>query len=260
MEFKEVIGTRRSVRYYQPWRTVEREKVQVILEAARLSSRAVNADFAKAIVVYRDQLSDDDRNSLKMPTTQAQLDLAPVWIFWYGDADAPKVGQTSLKQVVDAGALNPSHGWSHAYVDEVIWPQVLTPIINNPAFLSVFTAVESGLAICQALLTAVDEGLGTQLTSFNSEAAKKILEPPDHWIPLWLQLVGYSAETPEAGGQRPRAPFEEMFFEGKYGNPFRRDESVVEELKAARMIQDPAPLPWRQAEVRSLSRMFGLPE
>ena len=53
MEFKEVIGSRRSIRYYAPWRPVEREKIQTILEAARLASRAVNADWAKAIVVMR---------------------------------------------------------------------------------------------------------------------------------------------------------------------------------------------------------------
>ena len=58
MEFKEVVGRRRSIRYYQPWRPVEREKIQTILEAARLSSRAVNASFSKAIVVYRDHLPE----------------------------------------------------------------------------------------------------------------------------------------------------------------------------------------------------------
>lgn len=260
MEFKELVGSRRSIRYYQPWRPVEHEKIQVILEAARLSSRAVNADFAKAIVVYRDELSEDDRETIKTPTTQAQLDLAPVWIFWFADPEAPKVGPNSLKMLVDAGALNPSHGWSHAYVDEVVWPQVLTPIIEKPEILMVLVATEAGVCINQALLTAFDEGLGSQLTALNGEAAKQILNPPDHWVPLWLQLVGYSAETPEAGGQRPRGPWEEMFFEGRYGTPFRRDDSVVEKLRDARMIQDQAPLPWRQAEVRSLSRMFGLPE
>jgi nitroreductase len=260
MEYKELVGSRRSIRYYQPWHPVEREKVQTVLEAARLSSRAVNADFAKAIVVDRNSLSDEDRDSLKTPTTQAQLDLAPVWIFWYADPEAPKVGQTSLKLLVDAGALNPSHGWSHAYVDEVIWPQVLTPIMSNPGVLAVLVCVEAGLAICQALLAAVDQGLGTQLTAFNSDAAKPILQVPDTWIPLWIQLLGYPAESPDGGGQRPRGAFEEMFFEGRYGTPFRRDPAVVEELKAARMIQEEAPHPWRQAEIRGISRMFGLPE
>ena len=107
MEFKQVVGRRRSIRFYQPYRPVEREKVQVVLEAARLSSRAVNADFAPAIVVNRDDLSPEDRESLKTPTTTAQLDLAPVWIFWLIDPTAPRVGPTSLKQLVDAGALTP---------------------------------------------------------------------------------------------------------------------------------------------------------
>lgn len=260
MEYKEVIGRRRSIRFYQPWRPVEREKIQTMLEAARLSSRAVNGDFAKAIVVERDSISQEERDGLKTPTTQAQLDLAPVWIFWYGNPDVPKGGPRNLKGLVDVGALNAPLGWSHAYVDEVIYPQVLSPIMENPAAIAVLTAVEAGLAICQSLLTAVDEGLATQLTAFNAEKAKPILGVPDHWIPLWIQLVGYPAESPDGGGQRPRGPWEEDYFEGRYGQPFERDEQVVEKLRAARMIQDAAPHPWRNAEIRGIARMFGLPE
>src|SRR5262249_55462133 len=95
-------------------------------------------------------MSEEDRNALKTPTTTAQLDLAPTWIFWYGDTTAPSRGQTTLKQLVDVGALNPSHGWSHAYVDNVIWTQVLTPIMSDPGTLAVVTAVEAGVAVCPA--------------------------------------------------------------------------------------------------------------
>ena len=45
MEFKEVIGRRRSIRYFVPYWPAEREKIQTILEAARLASCAVNATF-----------------------------------------------------------------------------------------------------------------------------------------------------------------------------------------------------------------------
>jgi nitroreductase len=260
MEFKEVVGRRRSIRFYQPYRPVEREKVQIVLEAARLSSRAVNADFALAVVVNRDDLPPEDRESLKTPTTTAQLDLAPTWIFWLIDPTAPRIGQTSLKTLVDVGALTPSHGWSHAYVDNVVWPQVLQPIMADAGNAAVVAAVEAGLAICQAILAAVDEGLGTQLTALNAASARRILGVPDHLIPIWIQLLGYPAESPEAGGQRPRNPFEEMYFEGRYGVPFRRDPEVVERLRRERMLQEEAPLPWRREELRALSRMFGLPE
>ena len=47
MEFKEVIGRRRSIRYFVPYRPVEPEKIQTILEAARLASCAVNATFTR---------------------------------------------------------------------------------------------------------------------------------------------------------------------------------------------------------------------
>ncbi len=260
MEFKQVVGRRRSIRYYLPFRPVEREKVQIVLEAARLSSRAVNADFVQAIVVDRDALSEEDRESLKTPTTTAQLDLAPVWIFWLIDPTAPRIGQTSLKQLVDVGALTPSHGWSHAYVDNVVWPQVLQPILADPGTAVLVAGVEAGLAINQALLAAVDEGLGTQLTALNAANAKRVLDIPDHLIPIWIQLLGYPAEDPEAGGQRPRSPFEQIYFEGKYGHPYERDEMVVERLRADGMIMSEAPFPWRKEEVRALSRMFGLPE
>ena len=262
MEFKRLVGSRRSVRYFQPWRPVERAKIQTILEAARLASRAVNAAFAKAIVVHRDELSEEDRNSLKTPTTTAQLDLAPVWILWYADLGCVRKtnqGQT-LRQLIDAGALNPSHGWSHKYVEDVIWAQVLNPISQAPEVLAPFVVGEACLAVCQALLCAVDEGLGTQLTAFTADPAKKLFNVPDEWVPIFAQLVGYSAESPEAGGQRPREPFEEDFFEGSYGKPFKRDTEVVQALEEAGMIQAPAPLPWRKQEVRALSRMFGLPE
>jgi nitroreductase len=263
MEFKEVVGRRRSIPCFQPWRPVEKEKIQIILEAARLASRAVNVDFYKAIVLYRDQLSKEDLDSLKTPTTNVQLDTAPVCIVWFADLSAvPRMvqaGGPTLKELVNVGALPPTHGWSHAYVDNVIVPQVLKPIADNPAVLAVITAAEAAQASCAALYAAVDEGLGTLLTALNAEAVKRITGHPDHLMLLWGQLVGYPAESWEAGGQRPREPFEQTSFEMRYGNPFPRDPKVVEKLKEAKMIQDPAPLPWRQEEIRYLAQMFGLP-
>jgi hypothetical protein len=66
MEFKQVIGLRRSIRYHQPYRAVERAKVQSILEAAPLCSQAINSNWAKAIVVNRDDMAPEDREALKV--------------------------------------------------------------------------------------------------------------------------------------------------------------------------------------------------
>jgi hypothetical protein len=83
---------------------------------------------------------------------------------------------------------------------------------------------------------------------------------PETWVPVWLQLVGYPLEEPAAGGQRPRRPLSKSFFEGHCDTPFEADPAVTESLTAARLLQEPGPLPYRETEVRMLSRMFGLPE
>jgi nitroreductase len=262
MEFKEVIGRRRSIRYFQSWRPVEREKIQIMLEAARLSSCAVNATFMKAIVVVRDDLDRATLDALKTPVSGLNIELAPVHIYVYVDMGAYVGAQARLKKLVDVGALNTTHGWSHKFVDDFVWPNILKPLADNPTLASVAAgaASDAGVATCQAMLAAVDEGLGVCLSAFVAEPVRKILNPPDKWMPLWVLLVGYPAESWEAGGQRPRPPLEEQFFEGKYGKPFKSDPKVVEKLKAAKMIQAPAPLPWRKEEIKALARMFGLPE
>ncbi|MPY81521.1 MAG: hypothetical protein GEV04_24725, partial [Actinophytocola sp.] len=206
MEYKQVVGDRRTIRFFDPNIQVEPEKIQVMLEAANRSSRAVNADFVKAVVCYRDEISDEDREQLKTPTTTVALDLAPVAIFWYGDPTFAEGAQDRLKQLVDLGALAVTHGWSHAYVDDVAYKQTVAPMAEDKMASMWAISVESGLAIDQALLAGVDEGLGVGLHSCNFAAAKEVLKVPDHWVGMWVMLVGYPAEDPKAGGQRPRRP------------------------------------------------------
>src|SRR4051794_21685015 len=110
MEFKQVIGDRSTIRFFDPDKAVEPEKIQIMLEAANRSSRAVNADFVKAVVVFRDDLDDETWEKLKTPTTTVQLDLAPVSIFWYGDMSFADGGAARLKELVDLGALPTTHG------------------------------------------------------------------------------------------------------------------------------------------------------
>jgi hypothetical protein len=73
-----------------------------------------------------------------------------------------------------------------------------------------------------------------------------------------LQTVGYPAEDAEAGGQRPRLPFGERFALNRFGNAFPRDEAVVEELRAAKMLRPPAPLAYRREELKWLQSVYGL--
>ena len=119
--------------------------------------------------------------------------------------------------------------------------------------------VDCGQGIAQATLMAFEQGLGTCcLGTPNTEKIRKNLGLPDSCRVLLLQTVGYPAESPEAGGQRPRQPFEKLFHMNGYGNPFPRSAEVVEELEGDRMFQAPAPAPWREAELEYLRKALGL--
>ncbi len=261
MEFKEVVGRRRTIRFFDPEKPVEREKIQTMLEAGRLASCAVNAQWLKAVVAERDKLPPEKLDQLKTPVANVALDLAPVHIYLFIDLGVVnRIEGSRLKELVDVGALAPTHGWSHKFVDEFVYPQILKPMTQGPGYIAA-AAADCGMAACQMLLTGVDEGLGVAMNTPSPAIIKQVFEVPDDWVPLWVLLVGYPAETWEAGGQRPRPPFEEQYFEGKYGVPFKRDEAVVEKLKAAKMIQKPATPnnPERIAEIKKLAERLGLP-
>ena len=53
MELREVIGRRRSIRFLLPYKPVEPEKIQRMLEAARIASHWGNVQSLRAIVVFR---------------------------------------------------------------------------------------------------------------------------------------------------------------------------------------------------------------
>lgn len=261
MEFKRVVGTRRSIRFLTPWKPVERAKIQVMFEAANRASRSINADYPRALVVNRIDLDDATIESLRNPTTSAELDMAPTYIFWYFDSNYVEGAQARLKELVQHKALPPAHGWSEAYVDDLIYPQVLKPISEDPVSNNFMAAIETGIAICNALNAAVDEGLGSCLHAFTgADVIKSLFNVPDTWVPVWMQLVGYPLEEIEAGGQRPRRPLSYSYREGHCDRPFEEDPDVVEYLKDTGMLQAPGPFPYRDTEVRMLSRMFGLPE
>ncbi|MGH7884874.1 MAG: nitroreductase family protein, partial [Thermodesulfobacteriota bacterium] len=77
------IGTRRSIRWYEPNKPVERWKIQVMLEAARQAPTAGNYNGQRAIVVYRDE--DPEIWEFISDWSQITTQMAPVLVFWMYD-------------------------------------------------------------------------------------------------------------------------------------------------------------------------------
>ena len=265
MEFKRVLGRRRSFHYFATWRPVEREKIQAMLEAARRASRAVNTPFFKAVVTYRDRLSQEERNQFKTAWEPTVFDFAPVSIFWYHDTEARVAYVDRLKRPgVPSGALQdnavmaPLLGWSRRFLSEVILPELLAPG-GRSAPPARGGNSDAAMAREQALLCAYDEGLAATLVPFDEDGARTVLGVPEVWEPLLAMLVGYPAESWEAGGQAPGLPFEDVFFAGSMDTAFERDPQVVARLQSEELIQEQAPIAWRKHEIRGLDRMFRLP-
>ena len=277
MEFLEVCGLRRSIRFFQRGEKVERHKIQRILEVVRVATTCPgNLQPWRAIVVEQDTLSAEERCPLLAADNyQGAHVQAPVWIYWFADPDsAPaETFRQRVHELIDLGAAPTFYGWTHETVDAVILkgegaPEgmagIHTLLHDLPREASIAIARQETVGACAvAVLAAVNEGLGTCLHMVamldKVSEVKRILKVPETWEAVWLQLVGYPAEDREAGGQRPRLPFDQLYFDGVYGKPLARDEQVVEELRHEGLLRTPMPKPGRFEELQHLARMLGYP-
>ena len=238
MELREAIGVRRSIRFLLPHKPVERDKIQRMLEAARLASHWGNINSLRAIVVERDKAPQEVIDALPSPVGGYQIQLAPVVIVWYIETAACDNASSRLRELVDAGAI----GYGEKKREEL--ENTLVPLfdkIGDAVKAPGLGELDCGQGIAQATLVAFEQGLGTCcLGTANADAIRTKLGLPDSCRVLVTQTVGYPAESAEAGGQRPRLPFEELFQLNNYGEAFPRDPEVVSELERDRMIQGQA--------------------
>jgi nitroreductase len=274
MEFMRVVGDRRSIRWFRTWTPVEPAKVQRILEAARMTGCPGNLQPWRAVVVRQAELEPGDRERLLTAANRQRAhEQAPVWIYWFGDASAagPESFYAQIELGLSIGSLSSAAGWdpgaARAAIDEGrAAPEGMAPLHEMlhelpPQVSGIIAGQETNGACAVACLAAVDQGLGTCLhvPCAPSRAAElyEVLGVPAHFVPVWVQLVGYPAESPDAGGQRPRDPFEELFAEGRWGSPLPRDPGVVADLEREGLLQPEMPLPGRHEEIERLARMFG---
>lgn len=259
MEVKRVLGNRRSIRFYLPFRPVEREKIQKMLEAARRASCVGNVTVARAVVIWKEQASAELIKAITPPLGYQQMQTAPVFILFYHDTMSYEVNKwiDDLKNLAAQRRIGEDVERTQQIIEKSLrpafgatWQQMAVAPL---AFMDV------GQCVAQATFVAWDEGLGTCLMSSpRLEQIGKLLNLPGTAIPVCLMSVGYPAESWEAGGQTSKHPFCELFSEMEHGKPFEEDPEVIEEMKREGMIQRPAPLPWRDAELQYLAQALNL--
>jgi nitroreductase len=257
MELREVMGRRRSIRFLNPYKPVEREKIQMMFEASRIASHWGNVQSLRGIAVFRDEAPKEVVESVTSPIAGYQITLAPVSIVWYLETAAVDVQSDRLRELCSAGALGYGEGKEKA-LEEQLFP--IFENIRESTKAPGLGEVDCGQGIAQATLMAFELGLGTCcLGTPHGEQIRQNLGMPESCRVLMIQTVGYPLESPEAGGQRPRLPFEDLFQINGYSNAFPRSQAVVDRLTEDEMFQAPAPLPWREAELEYLRKALDLP-
>lgn len=258
MELREVVGRRRSIRFMRPYQPVERHKIQRMLEAARLASFWGNVQGLKAVVVERHTAPQETIDALYAPVAGFQIRRAPVVIVWYFDSAMVDQQSDRLRELLDAGALGVGPDKKEELEGKIIpFFESILEGMKGPGGLN---DIDCGQGIALATLMAFEQGLGTCLLGTpNTEQIRQNLGLPESCRVLVLQTVGYPAEGWEAGGQRPRRPFEERFYLNHYGESFPRDDAVVDELREQGMFTAPAPLPHREAELEWLGKALDVP-
>jgi nitroreductase len=83
VELREAIGRRRSIRFLRPYKPVEREKIQMMFEAARIASHWGNVQSLRGVAVFRDSAAPEVRDEIQAILLGWQLKIAPVVIVWY---------------------------------------------------------------------------------------------------------------------------------------------------------------------------------
>jgi nitroreductase len=257
MELREVIGNRRSIRYLDPDKPVELEKIQCMLEAARLASHFGNNGAVRALVVHRASATPEQLACLHSPVGGFQIDLAPVVILWYVEGDAMDRAGERLRELVHCGAL----GYGPKKVQEL--EETLVPLFNRigealkrPGMVD----MDLGQAVAQATLMAFDQGLGTCCQgSADWSKVERAFGLPESCRIVVAQTVGYPLESPDGGGQRPRLAFEELFQLNAYDAPFPRSPDVVDALTRDKLLQPSAPLPGREEEIEAIREKYRLP-
>lgn len=260
MELMEVIGRRRSIRFLKPYKAVEREKIQIMFEAARIASHWGNVQSLRGIALFRGE--DDDKIDIMQGAIIGwQFKVAPVVIVWYLDTAAVDGQSDRLMTLAEVGALGVGDRQTRETgVRDTLLPifQGMGEVLKGPGI----SEVDCGQGIAQATLAAYNMGLGTCCIGAGPRGPELMtaLGVPDHCRLLLVQTVGYPLEHWEAGGQRPRLPFEELFSIHSYDQPYPRDEETVQELTEAGMFTRPAPLPEREDELQFLRDALDIPE
>ena len=208
MDVSEAIRMRRSIRKFK-LDPISDEKIELLLESARLAPSGTNTQPWRFIVV-RD---DDTKTKLQRAAhNQRHVKRAPVIIVCCADLEAFKEFPVRVDELIESGAL-PER------TREVFIPYLKKGMstVTKDA-LMVAAAANVAIAVEHIVLQAVEIGLGTcWVRWYEDNKVKEILDIPDHIEVMALLPVGIPDEDP---APRPRLGLDTIVYSDRFGKKY----------------------------------------
>jgi len=256
-DFMDVLGSRRSCRFYDADRPVEPEKIQAICQAARTASHMGNANA----VTITQITTKENKESLTQMVSAFNIPMAkmaPVTLVFALDRKWWFEGLPEmLPKIFKLGAINPSHGWSLDNIENSTLPRLTT--FPDPV-VSYMLSCETGMAMAQAQLMATALGLGCCAYAGVPPKIAELLEFPETAQFVWAMAIGYPGETVESMGMRPRRAYGDIVYKEKFGVPADEDPATNAELEKLGVLRPESALtPERLATINAAAEKMGLP-
>ena len=224
MEFKRVVGSRRSIRWFKPWKPVEREQDPghsrgrqpgVALDQCRLSTGARAVQGRAEGRGHRGAAQPDH---VGRPRSRAGVHLLVL-----RHATTSRVARIGSRSSSSTRRFRPRTAGPRSTSTRSSGRRCSVRSRRTRPPSPSWAGSRPGSRICNALNAAVDEGLGTCLHAFTApDMIKEQFNVPDSWVPVWLQVVGYPSEEPRPAGSGRGGPSSTLFFEGSCDTRGRR--------------------------------------
>jgi len=199
MELSEIIKSRRSIRKFKT-DEIPGEKLEQMLEAARLAPSGVNSQPWRFVLVK----SQEMREELKEATIMPFVHQAPVVVVCCVDLEAAGKDQVSkrARELLEAGAFT---GTPLEDFDPDAYAKS-TSMEEEAA--RHYLRLNAAIAVEHMVLQAADLGLGTcWVMLFSKKKVKHILQLEERYDVLALLPVGYPAQDPPL---RPRLDLQDI--------------------------------------------------
>lgn len=205
MEVSEAIQKRVNIRRWKP-ATVEREKIEKVLEAGRRAPSWGNVQPWRFIVVQNKAKIEE---LAKAAGGQPQVASAPVVVVCCGvpEVFSRKMHRESLKQLIEFGVMD----WPDEVLDNlVLESDLFAPYRQGNQVMTIKAAEQVMIAVAYMTLEATSQGLGCcWVGAISPKDAHRIMNLPDGVFVHDFFLLGYPDENPKP---RPRKQMDQIAF------------------------------------------------